>query len=333
MNPSVQNCTYPHPSPANRPLPHNSLAQQQVPLRGPQQHPQPQNPFGQSNRNQNTQQWTDEQKSGMPWKFQGYKILSKWMASDDDFFVVRRFQSLNAHTLLYMQDRLVQYEDQLNTIHDNVEAKNEKHSNGSFRRDLIHEPRRDQILCELSSLLHYYNQYIDTFSRIRQRPRADKRQLQNLANELDLKIGMIDKKEAQFASHHADLMSISPTSVSPLVRFLDTVFGLIGGRGIRVKRDEESQILDDGARYASNSALSNLSTGCIIFLGWVMLLGPLWWLEFVNKSVYRLAIITGFMALFMVMMSAATVHRPFEVVAASAAYAAVLMVFMQIGGS
>jgi hypothetical protein len=61
-----------------------------------------------------------------------------------------------------------------------------------------------------------------------------------------------------------------------------------------------------------------------------MLLGPMWWLEFVSNSKTRLLIITLFLTLFMALMSTATVNRPFEVVAASAAYAAVLMVFMQI---
>ena len=46
----------------------------------------------------------------------------------------------------------------------------------------------------------------------------------------------------------------------------------------------------------------------------------------------RLGIITGFVILFTLLMAGATINRPFEVVAATAAYAAVLMVFMQIGG-
>lgn len=64
-----------------------------------------------------------------------------------------------------------------------------------------------------------------------------------------------------------------------------------------------------------------------------MILGPLWWLEFVSGSRKRLAIISGFLAVFMVLMNLATINRPFEVVASAAAYAAVLMVFMQIESS
>jgi len=63
-----------------------------------------------------------------------------------------------------------------------------------------------------------------------------------------------------------------------------------------------------------------------------MLLAPLWWMQNVADNNDRLGIITGFVILFTLLMAGATINRPFEVVAATAAYAAVLMVFMQIGG-
>ena len=68
-------------------------------------------------------------------------------------------------------------------------------------------------------------------------------------------------------------------------------------------------------------------------LGVGMLVGPLWWLQHlsVSKSLEsRLAVITGFLILFTIQLSILTVARPFEVLAATAAYGAVLMVFMQI---
>lgn len=65
-------------------------------------------------------------------------------------------------------------------------------------------------------------------------------------------------------------------------------------------------------------------------MGLVMLLAPMWWLEYASDGDTRLKIITGFLCVFICLMSTATVNRPFEVVAATAAYAAVLMVFMQI---
>jgi hypothetical protein len=68
----------------------------------------------------------------------------------------------------------------------------------------------------------------------------------------------------------------------------------------------------------------------IILGGLAMLLSPLWWLEYVLDSVKRLQIITGFVCVFCLLMTMSEIKSPREVVAASAAYAAVLMVFMQI---
>jgi hypothetical protein len=99
------------------------------------------------------------------WKFEGYREFSKWMASDDDFFIIRRFQSLNANVILYMQDRISQIESQLKSIHDtNATAPipapgtaGGERRNNSFRWDMRFEPERDRLMCELTSLLHYYS--------------------------------------------------------------------------------------------------------------------------------------------------------------------------------
>lgn len=45
-----------------------------------------------------------------PWKFAGYRILSRWLASDNAFLVVRRLGTLNARVALSMQDGIVQLE-------------------------------------------------------------------------------------------------------------------------------------------------------------------------------------------------------------------------------
>jgi hypothetical protein len=83
--------------------------------------------------------------------------------------------------------------------------------------------------------------------------------------------------------------------------------------------------------YSSDEKFERFTTRSIIIIGLIALLTPMW-LEFVSASKARLGIITSFICAFIFVMSVATHNRPFEVVAATAAYAAVLMVFMQIGG-
>ena len=72
-----------------------------------------------------------------------------------------------------------------------------------------------------------------------------------------------------------------------------------------------------------------------IVIGLAMLIGPLWILQHLSTEPsnlqVRLGVITGFITLFTILTSLFTVAKAFEVLAATAAYGAVLMVFMQFG--
>ena len=65
-----------------------------------------------------------------------------------------------------------------------------------------------------------------------------------------------------------------------------------------------------------------------------MLVGPLWGLQYVSTAESglhnRLTVITVFIITFTIMISILTVAIPFETLAATAAYGAVLMVYMQL---
>ena len=69
-----------------------------------------------------------------------------------------------------------------------------------------------------------------------------------------------------------------------------------------------------------------------MILGVAMLVGPLWWLQHLsaqNNLEASVAVISGFLVVFNIMLNMLIVGRPFEVLAGTAAYAAVLVVFMQ----
>lgn len=81
------------------------------------------------------------------------------MASEDDFFIFRRFQTLNARTILWMQDRITKSERELKNIDEKVEKSHldEKLRNDSMRWDETRMQRRHQLMLELSQLLHHYS--------------------------------------------------------------------------------------------------------------------------------------------------------------------------------
>lgn len=102
----------------------------------------------------------EKTKKNMAWKYEGYQAFSKWMASDDDFFVFRRFESLNANTILWMQDHISRLEKELASIHIEVEKSRleDFKKNSSFRWDAACKNRRNEIMFELSRQLLHYSQ-------------------------------------------------------------------------------------------------------------------------------------------------------------------------------
>jgi hypothetical protein len=102
----------------------------------------------------------DQMRRDNPWKYDGYKAFSEWMASENDFFLFRRFESLNANTILYLQHRISGLENRLHEIHRTVEeSTEEKWKNSSLGWDANHMPERLQIMDELSCLLLHYSKH------------------------------------------------------------------------------------------------------------------------------------------------------------------------------
>ena len=89
--------------------------------------------------------------------------------------------------------------------------------------------------------------------------------------------------------------------------------------------------------YSEGERIDKFVTCVTIGLGLLMLIAPLWILQYFYGAqadmTARLGIITGFLIGFTALLSIVAVARPFEVLAATAAYGAVLMVFMQLGDS
>jgi hypothetical protein len=90
-----------------------------------------------------------------PWKYIGYKTFSSWVGSDNDFFVIRRFDCLNARVILSLQWELSELERKLKKIDDRLSARNSPSvNNGSFRWD---DPERKNLIEDLYKKLKQYS--------------------------------------------------------------------------------------------------------------------------------------------------------------------------------
>jgi hypothetical protein len=94
-----------------------------------------------------------------PWKYIGYRGFSAFLASDDDFLIFRRFNTLNVRVFLFLQDRISVLETELNNIDLKHTDKNPVDiHNGSFREDS--EPIRTELLLNIHHLLKEYSKCI-----------------------------------------------------------------------------------------------------------------------------------------------------------------------------
>lgn len=92
-----------------------------------------------------------------PWKYTGYQSFSECIASDNDFFVLRRFGSLSARVLLGLQDQLSCLELDLKALEKRVREKDAPDiHNGSFRQETQDE--RQTLLSRAQRLLREYSQ-------------------------------------------------------------------------------------------------------------------------------------------------------------------------------
>lgn len=76
-----------------------------------------------------------------PWRYIGYKGFSEWAASDSDFFVIRRFDTLAARIILFLQWRISSLESDLDKLDwARMFESDPPVDNGSFSND-DHERR------------------------------------------------------------------------------------------------------------------------------------------------------------------------------------------------
>lgn len=92
-----------------------------------------------------------------PWKYLGYEAYAQFIASDDDFFILRRFSYLTARVLLSLQDELLVHEDELAAIEVAVRKEDLDVHNGAFRSDRETEPKRKELVRVIATKLKEYS--------------------------------------------------------------------------------------------------------------------------------------------------------------------------------
>jgi hypothetical protein len=181
---------------------------------------------------------TAEEIEEKPWKYIGYRGYSEFIASENDFYILRGFRSLNTCVALAHQDQITVLEERLKTLDIEYGRRDaEDRHNGSFRSDrddrtelvdliaeklLIYSESsrcniqdhvmltflKDNLLIQQSTLRKYQPVY-----------RQDLKSVRNWHYNYDNRV--IADEEADYLNHDQDLIPVVPKEKTPLRRFLE----------------------------------------------------------------------------------------------------------------
>ncbi|GME26553.1 hypothetical protein BKCO1_3000201 [Neofusicoccum parvum] len=273
----------------------------------------------------------------------GYRAFSSFLASDDDAFVIRKFGTLHVRTILMLQDEIVGLEDQLAAIDQRCEEQQVDDRddylfhNGSFRGDRLWHKDRYEVMHRLVNLLDQYDRLVLNYNQIKKQPKAPQRALANIKRWFETYPQAITEYEMGFLSSEkeADLAATAERPKAPLRRILENIRWFRHSRPFRLDPQKYNEYLLNYSKedviYYDDDKIDIAINGIILFIGLVMLLVPAWLLNAVSSYTTRLAMITGFIAAFLGLLLLVTPTKPFETMVGTAAYGALLMVFMQIG--
>lgn len=153
--------------------------------------------------------------------------------------------------------------------------------------------------------------------------------------------GSIHKPERAYIDQDDDLIPVQPKIRQSKFRSLFRNFleksGVFNQWGFMEKlfRRKPHGFYDiekeDGTYWQNESKIETYASVVISVIGLVMLISPIWILEYVQGTAGRLGIITGFISVFFMTVIFLTTAQVFDALVAAAAYSAVLVVFLQLG--
>ncbi|KAI1460931.1 hypothetical protein F4805DRAFT_350159 [Annulohypoxylon moriforme] len=263
-----------------------------------------------------------------PWKYIGYRGYAQFLSSDSDLLIFRPFRELSARIALRLQDKISALEMKLMKLDESHSQKGSVPvNNGTFRNK---KDDREAILDQINIALDRYHKFLIRQSNIKRLPPAQRHDVRNIVRwhqHYDRRA--INEAEQDYLNQD-DLICLSQKEVPPLRRLINKSLRL---RTLPIWRDK-SHISAPGSEhvsYYSDTRLNAFVSGMITAIGTFLLIVPIWILQMLESVRLKLSVITVFIFVFLVVLSSAMAMKPFEALGATAAYATVMMVFLQVG--
>ncbi|KAK3390116.1 hypothetical protein B0H63DRAFT_464808 [Podospora didyma] len=267
----------------------------------------------------------------------GYTAAASWIARDPDSetFVFRKFDKLAAVNLLYLQSEILDLEKRLEEMHlitigsydmnlrdaaSTWETLVSQCQGDGARQDA---KERMRLIRELRQLLREYHETLLLQSQVAQLKRPESRVLAALRNFFQSPHHILGGKAKSFLNNSADLVALkTPAEVDYLSSFL---------RRNWVKKKEMSRDgVNQYGRFEEKSITLAVNIVTVAIAA-IFLVGSIIGFYHAQGSVTKLCMIAGFTVAFAASVGLITNARRVEIFAATAAYAAVLVVFVSNG--
>ncbi|KAF2436286.1 hypothetical protein EJ08DRAFT_655959 [Tothia fuscella] len=265
----------------------------------------------------------------------GYPAVAKWIAQDPDHegFIFRRFNRLCARNLLNLQSQLISIETELDALDEDAW----KRKDTSLKRWETYEQnvensnnelaqRQKELYKNMEVKIKEYQEAMllqSSFAELdkpRNRALSSYRYWFDGGNKNGIALNPILEGRAKaMLDSKEDLAALrSPADKDPLSRFIQDYWIFPG------------QKLDPrgGSAHFRERHVSLLVLLINLLVAGLLLVGVIIWLYFEETPVKRLIIISVFTGIFGLSIGILTNARRAEIFGASAAYAAVLMVFV-----
>lgn len=272
----------------------------------------------------------------------GYGKVAAIEDLDADFLVFRKFGWLHNYALLYLQDELAQQEDELESFDTWEHEKGNPTKLVSRRIDQsFHDSRRKELVDKLHVTLKQYDELLLRMQTIQGIKRPSQRSQKNISN-LILNTRNLVSDESDWIRHGSDLAALG---CGPEYGWLNTSLEdalnkISKSMTMKLFRSPEQKLKtgnEEGLRLLSADRLDIFLHIVLTVIATVLLLVPVFALfrlqptcraDIRRKSNYQLLTVFIFTLIFSASCCIFTKARRQEVLTATAAYCAVLVVFL-----
>lgn len=290
---------------------------------------------------------TTSQPNGRKAIVKGFPSLAAFISGDVDrsTLIFNRFDDLSARNLLYMQEELAELQAELHVFDDedgqNLESKKAARNWKEFKKKGEAQPRRLELIRDIRILMKEYREALLTESKFAAIPSPDNKTFKAFRKEMFKYDATLAKNLCIIGGHSKNLYDNAhemaalkiPEQQDRLSQFVEDHLGYF----FREKSNPNSYgggLISD-VTFVSGRSISTFISYLSTLLAAVLLIGAILVLYKVANPDTKLGLLALFTCLFAISVGLLTNARRTEIFGATAAYAAVLVVFVSgnLGGS